>query len=124
MLGSIGWKNCCLLVYFDDIVLSGDDTVEIIQLRKKMGDEFEIKDLGNLRYFLGIKVARSKERIHVSQRKNTFDLLTKTGMMGCRPVDTPIKFNAKLGNSVDKVPVDKEKYQPLMGKSIYLSHTR
>ena len=71
-----------LIVYVNDIVLSEDDTVEIIQLKKKMGDEFEIKDLGNLMYFLEMEVARSKEGIIVSQRKYTLDLLAETGMMG------------------------------------------
>ncbi|TYK01385.1 putative mitochondrial protein [Cucumis melo var. makuwa] len=89
-----------------------------------MGDEFEIKDLGNLKIFLGMKVAKSKEGISVSQRKYTIDLLTKTSMLGCCPTDTPIEFNCKLGNSSDKVPIDKEKYQHLMKKLIYLSHTR
>ena len=55
-----------LIVYVDDIVLLGDDTVEIIQLKMKMGDVFEIKDLGNLKYFLGIKVARSRKGITLS----------------------------------------------------------
>ncbi|XP_038893744.1 secreted RxLR effector protein 161-like [Benincasa hispida] len=45
-------------------------------------------------------------------------------MTGCKPVDTPKEFNAKLGDSVNKVPVDKERYQRLMGKLIYLSHTK
>ena len=116
-------KIAMLIVYVDDIVLSIDDTVEIVQLKKNMRDEFEIKDLGNLKYFLGMEVARSKEGISISQRKYTLDLLIETGMMGCRTADTPIKFNAKLGNSIDKVPVDKEKYQHLLGKLIYLSHT-
>ncbi|TYK08631.1 molybdenum cofactor sulfurase isoform X11 [Cucumis melo var. makuwa] len=61
----------------DDIMLFGDDTVEIIRLKKKMGDEFEIKGLGNLKYFLGMEVAISKEGISVSQRKQTFDLLAE-----------------------------------------------
>ena len=43
-------------------------------------------------------------------------------MLGRRPANTPIKFNCKLGNSDDKVPVDEEQYQLLMGKLIYLSH--
>ncbi|KAA0062474.1 Kinesin-related protein 11 [Cucumis melo var. makuwa] len=71
-----------------------------------------------------MEVARSKEGISVSQRKYTLDLLTETGMLGCRPADTPIEFNCKLKNSDDQVPVDKEQYQRLGGKLIYLSHTR
>ncbi|KAL0552943.1 hypothetical protein IC582_012078 [Cucumis melo] len=117
-------KIAILIVYVDDIVLTGDDQTEISQLKQRMSDEFEIKDLGNLKYFLGMEVARSKEGISVSQRKYTLDLLTETGMLGCRPADTPIEFNCKLGNSDDQVPVDKEQYQRLVGKLIYLSHTR
>ncbi|KAA0042053.1 Retrovirus-related Pol polyprotein from transposon TNT 1-94 [Cucumis melo var. makuwa] len=117
-------KIAILIVYVDDIVLTGDDQTEISQLKQRMGDEFEIKDLGNLKYFLGMEVARSKEGISVSQRKYTLDLLTETGMLGCRPADTPIEFNCKLGNSDDQVPIDKEQYQRLVGKLIYLSHTR
>ncbi|KAL0556045.1 hypothetical protein IC582_004550 [Cucumis melo] len=113
-----------LIVYVDDIVLTGDDQTKISLLKQRMGDEFEIKDLGNLKYFLRMEVAGSKEGISVSQRKYTLDLLTETSMLGCRPADTPIEFNCKLGNSDDQVPVDKEQYQRLVGKLIYLSHTR
>ncbi|KAA0025138.1 Retrovirus-related Pol polyprotein from transposon TNT 1-94 [Cucumis melo var. makuwa] len=116
-------KIAVLIVYVDDIVLSGDDQAEISQLKQRIGNEFEIEDLGNLKYFLGMEVARSKEGISVSQRKYTLDLLTETGMLGCCLADTPIEFNCKLGNSDDQVPVDKEQYQRLVGKLIYLSHT-
>ncbi|KAA0050819.1 Beta-galactosidase [Cucumis melo var. makuwa] len=107
-------KIAILIVYVDDIVLTGDDQTEISQLKQRMGDEFEIKDLENLKYFLGMEVARSKEGISVSQRKYTLDLLTETDMLGCRPADTPIEFNCKLGNSDDQVPVDKEQYYQFM----------
>ncbi|KAA0040884.1 Beta-galactosidase [Cucumis melo var. makuwa] len=117
-------KIAVLIVYVDDIVLSGDDQAEISQLKQRMGNEFEIKDLENLKYFLGMEVAISKEGISVSQRKYTLNLLTETGILGCRLADTPIEFNCKLGNSDDQVPVDKEQYQRLVGKLIYLSHTR
>ena len=89
-----------------------------------MGDEFEIKDLGNLKYFLGTEVARSREGISVSQKKCTLDLLVETGMMGRCTAYMPIKFNVKLENSGDRISVDKEKYQRLVGKLIYLSDTR
>ncbi|KAA0038787.1 putative mitochondrial protein [Cucumis melo var. makuwa] len=74
-------KIAILIVYVDDTVLSEDDQAEISQLKQRMGNKFEIKDLGNLKYFLGMEVVRSKEGISVSQRKYTFDLLTKTGLM-------------------------------------------
>ncbi|XP_038890649.1 uncharacterized mitochondrial protein AtMg00810-like [Benincasa hispida] len=89
-----------------------------------MADEFEIKDLGTLRYFLGMEVARSVEGILVSQRKYTLDLLKETGMTECKPADTPVKSNLNLIESADDVPVNKERYQRLVGKLIYLSHTR
>ncbi|KAA0055698.1 putative mitochondrial protein [Cucumis melo var. makuwa] len=71
-----------------------------------MGDEFEIKDLGNLKYFLGIKVARSKEDISVSQRKCTLDLLIETGMLGCRLADTPIEFNWLMFRKADRRAIE------------------
>ncbi|KAA0057741.1 putative mitochondrial protein [Cucumis melo var. makuwa] len=74
-------KIVVLIVYVDDIALSEDDTIEIIQLKKKMEDEFEIKDLGNLKYFLGMEVARSREDLRVPEKIR------------------------------DKILVDKEKYQ-------------
>ncbi|KAL4021200.1 hypothetical protein IC575_019992 [Cucumis melo] len=112
-------KIAVLIVYVDDIVLSRDDQAEISQLKQRMGNGFEIKDLENLKYFLGMEVARSKEGISVSQRKYNLDLLTKTGMLGCRLVDTPIEFNCKLGNSDDQVSVDKEQYQRLCCQPVY-----
>ncbi|KAA0044927.1 putative mitochondrial protein [Cucumis melo var. makuwa] len=117
-------KITVLIVYVDDIVLSGDDTNEILHLKKKMGDEFEIKDLGNLKYFLGMEIVKSREGVSVSQKRYTLDWLTETGMLGCRSANTPIEFNAKLRDTGDKVSIDHiEKYQCLVGKLIYLSHT-
>ena len=50
----------------DDIILTGDNTVEMARFKKSLADEFEIKDLGSLKYFLGMEIARSKEGIVVS----------------------------------------------------------
>ncbi|XP_058741436.1 secreted RxLR effector protein 161-like [Vicia villosa] len=76
-----------------------------------------------MRYFLGMEVARSKNGIVVSQQKYIIDLLKETGMSGCRLADTPMDPNAKLWRE-GSVPIDTGRYQRLVGKLIYLSHTR
>ena len=105
---SVSGEIVVLIVYVDDIVLLEDDTTEITRLKKKMADDFEIEGLENLKYFLGIEVGRSREGISVSQRKYTIDLLKEIGMTRCRPANTPIELNVKLGDSIDKVPLIKK----------------
>ncbi|RVW47383.1 Retrovirus-related Pol polyprotein from transposon TNT 1-94 [Vitis vinifera] len=111
-----------LIVYVDDIILTGDDIGEVERLKKVLATKFEVKDLGQMRYFLGMEVARSRKGISISQRKYVLNLLTETGMLGCKPSDTPIKARNRM-ESVGK-PVDREKYQRLVGRLIYLSHIR
>ena len=89
-----------------------------------MAKEFEIKELGKLKYFLEIEVTRSKERIFVSQQKYALDLLKESGMLGCKPMDTPTELNYKLSEASDDTPMDRGRYQRLVSKLIYLLHTR
>lgn len=117
-------KISILIVYVDDIILTGNDVMEMSKLKESLASAFEIKDLGPLRYFLGMEVARSRKGIVVSQRKYILDLLKETGMSGCRPVDTPMDPNVKLGEKEKGIPVETGRYQRLVGKLIYLSHAR
>ena len=112
-----------LAIYVDDIIITGDDDVEILRLKKNLSKEFEVKDLGQLRYFLGIKIARSPKGIVLSQRKYVLDLLSDTGMLGCRAASTPIDQNHKLCAQAGE-SVDKENYQRLVGRLLYLCHAR
>ncbi|WVY99969.1 hypothetical protein V8G54_026039 [Vigna mungo] len=113
-----------LLVYVDDIILTGDDKEEQRLLSQCLGKEFEIKTLGKLKYFLGIEVDHSKKGIFISQQKYITDLLKETGKAACKPASTPLEPNIKLGNAEEDVVVEKEMYQRLVGRLIYLSHTR
>ncbi|RVX01148.1 Retrovirus-related Pol polyprotein from transposon TNT 1-94 [Vitis vinifera] len=117
-------KLAIIIVYVDDIILTGDHEEKIDSLKKLLTKEFEIKDLGNLKYFLGMEIARSKKGIAVSQRKYVLDLLNETGMLGCKPAETPMDTTVRLEESDGSAPVDKGRYQRLVGKLIYLSHTR
>ena len=77
----------------------------------------------HMKYFLGMEVARSKKGVPLSQRKYTMDLLHEIGMLCCKPIETPIEQGGKR-KLFDGDPVDKERYQRLVGKLIYLSHTQ
>ena len=100
-------KIIALIVYVDDIVLTGNDSEEMQRLKTYLAFEFEIKDLGYLKYFLGIEVARSKDGIFISQRKYILDLLEKTGMLGCKASDTPMEQNQKLGDDESSAMTDR-----------------
>ncbi|PRQ47582.1 putative RNA-directed DNA polymerase [Rosa chinensis] len=97
---------------------------EVERLKDLLASEFEMKDLGSLKYFLGIEVARGSSGIFLCQRKYVLDLLTETGMLGCRPADTPIEQNHKLAEYPNQTLTKKARYQRLVGRLIYLSHTR
>ncbi|KZV22301.1 Cysteine-rich RLK (receptor-like protein kinase) 8 [Dorcoceras hygrometricum] len=112
-----------LIVYVDDIIVTGDDSHEMTNIKLMLAKEFEVKDLGPLRYFLGMEIARNRKGISVSQRKYTLDLLAETGMLGCKPSRTPLELGNKQALLEGK-PVDVGSYQRLVGKLIYLSHTR
>ena len=93
---SEGGKIWILVIYVDDIILIGDDLKELTDLKKRMPQDFEIKDLRMLKYFLSMKFARLKEYIFVNQRKYILDLLKETGLLDCKATETPIEVNLKL----------------------------
>ena len=70
-----------------------------------------------------MEVARSKRGFSISQRKYTLDLLEETSMLGCKPIETPIEQGGKA-KLIEGDTVNKGRYQQLVGKLIYLSHTR
>ena len=114
----------CLIIYVDDMIITGSDIEEIAQLKNNLFREFEMKDLGGLKYLLGIEVLRSNKGIFISQRKYIMDLLAVIGMVDCKPADTPMQVNHGLKFEEGANMADKERYQQLVGKLIYLSHTR
>lgn len=65
-------------------------------MKEAFAKEFELKDLGELRYFLGMEFARIKREIFVSQRKYILDLLEETRLMDCKPANTPIEPDLNL----------------------------
>ena len=113
-----------ILVYVDNIIVTGNDEREKHDVKQRLAKEFEIKELWKLKYFLGIEVAYSTQGIFISQQKYVIDLLAETGKIRCKPVSTPMDPNHKLGEAKEEPMVDKRMYQRLVGRLIYLAHTR
>ena len=113
-----------LIVYVDDIIITGNNLKEIKGLEEHLDKNFEVKQLGPLRYFLGIEFARSNEGILMTQQKYILDLLEETKHTNCHINETPIKVNHKLTILEDDPKVEICSYQKLIGKLLYLSHTR
>lgn len=80
-----------LLVYVDDMVLTGNDKHTLDSVKHFLATQFKIKDLGHLKYFLGIELVRSAAGIYLHQHKYTQDLLTDVGLSNCKPSLIPLE---------------------------------
>ena len=112
-----------LVVYVDDIVITGSDSKDILSLKSFLHSQFHTKDLGMLKYFLGVEVMRNKQGILLSQRKYMLDLLCETGKLGAKPCSTPMTPNVQITTKGDLFE-DPERYRRLVGKLNYLVVTR
>ena len=113
-----------ILIYVDDILLTGNDLQEMEHLKRFLLKRFRIKDLGDLKYFLGIEFSRSKKGIFMSQRKYALDILQDSGLLGARPAEFPMEQNLKLTTTDGELLNDSTKYRRLLGRLIYLTVTR
>ena len=91
--------------------MTGNDQEAIRELNQRLAQSFEIKDLGSVKYFLGMEMARSSRGIFVNQRKYVLDLLKETGLENCKPADTPLDANQKLKLAKPDEVVDIGKFQ-------------
>ena len=113
-----------LLVYVDDIVLTGHCISEIQFVKTFLDKQFCIKDLGQLRFFLGFEIARSKSGILLNQRKYTLELLEDAEILGSKPAATPFDPSTKLEATKGTPLTDTSSYRRLIGRLLYLTNTR
>ncbi|GLT30031.1 hypothetical protein SLA2020_048560 [Shorea laevis] len=113
-----------VLIYVDDIVITGNDGARIATLKHYLHSKFSIKDLGPLKYFLGIEVARTTEGIVLSQRKYALDILTESGMLGAKLSSFPMEQHHRLRIAFGSPIPDPSQYRRLVGRLLYLIITR
>jgi hypothetical protein len=115
-----------ILVYVDDIIIASSSLEAMNALLNKLEEDFALKDVGDLHYFLGIDVTKSQQGILLTQSKYAMDLLKRTGMFNCKPVNTPLSSSEKLSAHVRELlgPNDVTSYIILVGGLQYLTLTR
>jgi hypothetical protein len=99
-----------LLLYVDDLFITGEESL-IIQCKKELASEFDMKDLGLMHYYLGLKVWQKRGEIFLGQGKYTIKILQKFGMMDCKSMDTPMNADIRKVKVPDSDPVDPSLYR-------------
>ena len=112
-----------IAVYVDDIILGGKTEGTLNEIKVALSKKFEIKDLGELKYFLGVKVEqRENNTVWIGQPAYIANLLEIFGMKDCKPVSAPVNVGSKLTKATDDDScVDQKMYQSAIGSLMYLS---
>ncbi|CAN1189995.1 Retrovirus-related Pol polyprotein from transposon TNT 1-94 [Linum perenne] len=113
-----------MLVYVDDLIIAGDDELIIQEVKQFLAKEFKVRDLGKLKYFLGLEIARSATGISVCQRKYSLELLQDTGYIGSKPINAPTDMKTRLSQFEGEELEDITSYRRLLGRLNYLVTTR
>eukprot|EP00253_Pinus_taeda_P002954 PITA_02954 len=112
----VGNSLIILVLYVDDLILTGSDPNLINHVKSSLKKKFEMTDLGHLHYFLGLQVLQSKEGISLSQSKYACDILRHFHMEDCKPAPSPFQSGVKLSVSCTSPEVDATLYRQLVGK--------
>ena len=113
-----------LLLYVDDMIITGDDLSGIQELKDFLSQQFEMKDLGHLTYFLSLEITHSTYGLYITQAKYASDLLSRAGLTNSKTVDTPVELNAHLTPSGGKPLSNPSLYRRLVSSLGYLTVTR
>jgi len=113
-----------VLVYVDDLIISGDNHEAITEFKAYLHTCFHMKYLGILKYFLGVEVARSSAGIFLCQRKYALNIIAEAGLLGAKPLNVPIEHNHRLTLAADLPFPHLDQYRRLVGRLIYLCFTR
>ncbi|CAA7040477.1 unnamed protein product [Microthlaspi erraticum] len=110
-----------VLVYVDDLIIGGNDSNGINRFKDYLSECFHMKDLGSLKFVLGIEVARRPEGIFLCQRKYTLDIISEAGLLGCKPVAFPMVQQHGFALSKSPLLANPEQYGRLVGRLIVVT---
>lgn len=108
----------------DDIIYTSSSDVLINQFKLEMMKTFEMSDLGELNYFLGLQFKQEPDGIFIKQKNYIENLLQQLNMKNCKLVSTPMGVSVRSQGNSEIEFDDPRKYRGLIGKLLYLTHTR
>lgn len=123
-------------LYVDELLITGSNLKLIEETKKALQQDFKMKDLCELKYFLGIEFTKSSAGILMHHRKYALELISEVGMTTTKPAGTPIDTNIKLTSNLcdehvnqyqeelEDPPIDQRMYRKLIGKPLYLNMIR
>ncbi|KAJ4744580.1 polyprotein [Rhynchospora pubera] len=113
-----------VLVYVDDIIITGSDAQVVSNCISQLQQNFALKDLGPLHYFLGIEATHNKDGMHLTQTKYLLDLLTRLNMINAKPCATPMASGAVLSMDDAVLFDDPHLFRSVVGALQYATLTR
>jgi hypothetical protein len=113
-----------IVIYVEDLIIMGDSDACIFDLKKILKQKFEMKDLGELRYFFDIEVIQSLKGIWLLQMQYALNKLFEYGMTSCKPILIPLEQNVKLSPDEGDLVEDTTMYRCIVGSLIYMTITR
>jgi len=116
--------TCYFLVYVDDLVITGNDPIFVSSIIDQLSHQFSVKNMGQLHFFLGMKVIPTTTGLLLSQHKYIRDLLTKLNMHGAKEVTILLSTTTVLKLLDGTSSVDSTEYRSIIGALQYLSLTR
>lgn len=108
-----------LILYVDDVFIAGKNLMSINVVKKKMRENFEMSECGELKYFLGIKFDINQSEIRITQQTSINKLLTNFQMEECNSVKSPMEKNLQLKIKKDAEPIQSP-YRELLGSLMYI----
>lgn len=113
--GSSDQDQFIICIYMDDLLVTSSNEDELAKFKENKDKEFEMSNLGNFAYFLGMEIVSMKHGVLFHHNTYAEDILKKFKMRNCNLANTPMETNIKLNKESDDDLVDNTLYKQIIG---------